>query len=352
MLDKEHFKDLLNYVLVIGLFILAFLVIKPVIYSIIYGVLLAFILYPVYKYTLKKIKNENMSALIVCLGLLIALLVLLTVILSSLLNQVLNLYISLQKIDLVTAVTNSLPEFIASSEISANLVDSLNSSISKLLARLASSLGDFVLNLPSLMLQILVVFIILFFGLRDGEKAYEYFKSLSPLKKEVQDKFFTHFKDITYSVLVGQIVVGIVQGIIAGIGYFVFGVPNALLLTLLTIVIGIIPVIGPWLVWIPIDIYLFVVGRTGAGIGLLIYGLFLINWIDTIIRPIIVSRRTQINSAIVLIGMIGGLFVFGVIGLIIGPLILAYVILVFELYRKQKFSEDIIFKKIEDYKRF
>ncbi|MBL7051425.1 AI-2E family transporter [Candidatus Woesearchaeota archaeon] len=352
MLDKDNFKDLLNYILVIGLFILAFLIIKPIIYSIIYGILLAFIIYPIYKFTLKKVKSENISAFIVCLVLLVILILLATVILGSLLNQILNLYVSLQKTDLVTVVTNSLPEFLASSEISTNLVDYINSSISKLLAKFASDLGNFVLNLPSIMLQIIVVFIILFFCLRDGEKAFEYFRSLSPLKKEVQDKFFLHFKDITYSVLVGQIVIGIIQGIVAGIGYFMFGVPNALLLTVLTIIIGIIPVIGPWLVWIPIDIYLFVIGRTGAGIGLLIYGLILINWIDTLIRPLIVSRRTQINPAVILIGMIGGLFVFGVLGLIIGPLILAYVLLVLELYRKQKFGDDIIFKKIEDYRMF
>jgi len=123
-------------------------------------------------------------------------------------------------------------------------------------------------------------------------------------------------------------------------------------MTALTMVIGIIPIIGPWLVWIPIDIYLFAVDRAGAGIGLFIYGLFLINWVDTIIRPMIVSRRTRINPAIILIGMIGGLYVFGLLGLIIGPLILAYVMLILELYRKQSFGEDIIFKKIKDYNPF
>ena len=172
------------------------------------------------------------------------------------------------------------------------------------------------------------------------------------MKKDVQTRFFQHFKDITNSVLIGQVVVGIIQGVVAGIGYFIFGVPNALLMTLITMIIGIIPIIGPWLVWIPIDIYLFSIDRTGAGLGLFIYGLFLINWVDTIIRPMIVARRTQINPAIVLIGMIGGLYVFGILGLIIGPLILGYVILIFELYRKKSYGDNIMFKKIKDYNPF
>ena len=146
--------------------------------------------------------------------------------------------------------------------------------------------------------------------------------------------------------IVGQIVVGILQGIISGIGYFVFGVPNALLLTVITTLVGVIPVIGPWLVWIPVDIYLFASGQSGAGLGLLIYGSILINWIDTLIRPLIVSKKTKINPGVIITGMIGGLLVFGVLGLIIGPLVLSYVLLLMELYRKKSLgSESIVFIK-------
>jgi len=349
MLDKDHFNQLLNYIFVIGLFFLAYLVVKPIIFAIIYGILLAYILYPIYKFTLKKIKSENISAFIICMILLVLIGILFTVIIGALFNQVINLYSSFQEINIQEILEESLP-FISSSETIEKIADTLESTAGKFIGNFISNIGNFILDLPALLLQILVFFIILFFSLKDGEKAFNYFKSLSPFRSEIQEKFFQHFKDITRSVLIGQVVVGIIQGIISGIGYFIFGVPNALLLTALTIVIGVIPIIGPWFVWIPIDIYLFTVGKTGAGIGLLIYGLFLINWIDTIIRPLIVSRRTQINPAIILVGMIGGLFVFGVIGFIIGPLILAYILLVLEIYRKNKSEDDIIFKKIEDYK--
>jgi len=349
MLKGDNFKELLNYILVIGLFIFAFLIIRPIFFSIIYGLLIAYILYPLYKFTLRKIKNENISALIICLGLFVLITILFSIILGSIFNQLLNFYVAFQKFNLTNLINNLLP---ISSDISVNIANSIEISFSALLSKYTSAIGDFIINLPSLLLQLLVVFLILFYSLRDGDQAFKYLRSLSPLNKETQAKFSQHFKDITKSVLVGQIVVGLIQGIIAGVGYFIFGVPNALLLTALTMIIGIIPIIGPWLVWIPIDIYLFGIGRMGAGFGLLIYGLLLINWIDTIIRPIIVSRRTQINPAIILIGMIGGLYVFGILGLIIGPLILAYVILVLEVYRKQSFGDNIIFKKIKDYNPF
>tara|TARA_Y100000034_G_scaffold22914_2_gene26409 strand:- start:3430 stop:4482 length:1053 start_codon:yes stop_codon:yes gene_type:complete len=349
MLKEDNVRDIINYLLIIGIFIMAFLVIKPIIFAIVYGMLFAYILYPLYKFTFKRIKSENFSALIVCLGIFIILAILFGVILGSMFNQIINIYFSAQKINFANILQSISP---LSPEISKNLANSIQVSFSNLLTSYANSIGDIIFDLPNLLLQLVVVFLILFYSLRDGSQAFKYLRSLSPMKKDIRARFFQHFKDITNSVLIGQIVVGIIQGIVAGIGYFIFGVPNALLMTMVTMIIGVIPIIGPWLVWIPIDIYLFSIDRTGAGLGLFIYGLFLINWVDTIIRPMIVSRRTQINPAIVLIGMIGGIYVFGILGLIIGPLILAYVILIVELYRKKSYGDDIIFKKIKDYNPF
>jgi len=350
MIEKEGIQNLVAYILIIGLFILAIILVRPIMTSIILGVLLAYIFYPLYKWLLRQTKSKNISAFLVCMGLVFLIITITAIIISSLFSQVVELSIYFQGLDFKEVIRETLPNFISSSELSETIVNSLKSSLSGLLESFIDKLGQFILNAPVLLLQLLVVMLIFFFALKDGEEATAYIKSLTPFRKEIQDRFFNHFKDITQSVLVGQVVVGIVQGIVAGIGYFIFGVPNALILTILTMLIGIIPIIGPWFVWIPVDIYLFSIGRTGAGIGLLIYGLLLINLLDTIIRPMIISRKTQINQAIVLIGMIGGLFVFGVLGLLIGPLILGYVLLVIELYRKQGLEENIIFKKGKKHK--
>jgi predicted PurR-regulated permease PerM len=344
MLTEKIFKDILTTILIIGLFILAFFILKPVAMSIIFGILLAYIFFPIYKRVLVKIKRENLSAFLVCILLLLIVLIPVVLILTSIINQAVDVYLSLQNLDLAFTLKQTFPSFF-SSELSSNLASSLNGFVSTTISYIISKFSGFILNIPVIMLQFFVVVFVFFFGLRDGKKAVEYVRSLSPFEKEIAERFFRQFKDITNSVLLGQVVVGIFQGIIAGIGYFIFGVPYVLFLTLLTMFIGIIPLIGPWLVWIPIDIYLFISGRTGAGLGLLIYGLIAISWLDTLIRPIIVSKRTEINSAIVIIGMIGGLFVFGVLGLILGPLILGYVLLVIDIYRKSKKS--IFFKEIK-----
>lgn len=347
MLDKDNFKNLITYVIIIGLFILAAFIVRPIISSIIYGILLGYIFYPFYNFTLKKLKNKNLSALLVCSLVLLIIVTVVILSLGALVRQLIDIYLSLQKMNIASIIQESFPNFFTAYELPSNIIGSLNSFISSFLAKYVVKFGDFILNIPLILIQLFVVVFIFFFSLRDGKEAVDYIKSLSPFKTEINEKFSKQFKDVTNSVLIGQVVVGVIQGIIAGIGYFIFGVPNALLLTIMTVIVGIIPIIGPWLVWIPADIYLFVSGRYIAGIGLLIYGLFLINWIDTLIRPLIVSRKTSINLGIILIGMMGGLFAFGILGLIIGPLVLAYILLILEIYRKNKVSEDLIFKKVE-----
>jgi len=265
---------------------------------------------------------------------LVILVVLLVLFFGIIFNQIVEFYLIVQKLDSVDLVRKLVPDFISTSGISESVISSLSEHLTNLVAFYLKEFTKIVSNLPNLLLQAAVTIFTFFFALKDGKKAIDYFKSFSPLKKENEDKFLKQFKDITNSVLIGQIFVGIVQGVFAGIGYYIFGVPNVILLTFLTSIVSIIPVFGAWLIWLPVDIYLFASGNTTAGIGLLIYGSFVVSLVDNVIRTLILSKKTQINTGIILIGMLGGLLAFGFLGLIIGPLILAYVILVIEIYRK------------------
>mgnify|MGYP001570347310 CR=1 FL=1 len=346
MVDKAHFKDLVTYTLIIGLFVLAFLIIKPIILSIIYGVLLAYIVFPAYKLLSKRIKNNTIAASLFCILVLVIISLLAFLFFQFSFRQVIDFYLYLQKVDIVPIIKSIIPNYI-SPDISTKITTSISSALSSFIASFLEDITNLIVNITTAFLHLSIVIFVFFFALRDGEKAIAYIKSLSPLKKETEDRFFKQFRDITNSVLLGHIVIGVAQGIIAGIGYFIFGVPNAALLTLLTVIVAIIPIIGPWLVWVPVDVYLFISGNTGAAIGFLIYGTILISTLDNFIKPFIVSRGTEVNSLIIFIGMIGGLFAFGLLGIIIGPLVLAYVLLLAELYRKHAMAEDLIFKKPE-----
>jgi len=333
-------KEIKKYV-VITLFailaVLSFFIIKPIFLAIFIGLVLAYLFSPLYRLINKKITSKNISALIVIL--LVAILISVPIILViryslSNLDRVYNYVSSIS--DVESLIKTTFPQLLNNEQISINIHAITTSLSSKISGFVSSAINNLFFNIIPILLSVAITLFIFFVAMRDQEELKSYIVSLSPFSKEYQKKFYEKFESVTYSAIYGELVVGVSQGIIAGIGFFICGVPHALLLTFLLTLASILPIIGPWLIWIPVDIYLFLNGHTGSAIGLLIYGLFIINWVDTILRPIVVSKGTKMNSAIALIGMTGGLYVFGIMGLIIGPLILAYFILLVEAYKDKK----------------
>lgn len=206
---------------------------------------------------------------------------------------------------------------------------------------LISYLSQLILNFPKMLLQLVVVLFTFYFVLKDKKQFFNYVQSLMPFSKEIEKKIVDQTKRITISVVYGQVIIGFIQGIIAGLGLFIFKVPNALLLTSIMIVAGIFPIIGTAIVWIPIVLFLFIEGNTGAAFGVILFGI-ISSVADNFLRPIIVSRRSKIHPAILLIGMIGGLYMFGILGFILGPLILAYLLILLEVYRDRKIKGILI----------
>ena len=336
-MDDPYFRKIMTSVILIVLIVLSFFLLKPILLSIIIGMILAFMFYPVYNKLYKLIHLKNTSSLIICLFLIIIIILPMWFLTPLVIEQSFKIYLSSQQVDFVTPLRNFLPSLFASEQFSSEIGSIISSFVTKVANSFVSGLSNLILDFPRIFLQLVVVFFTFFFVLRDKEKLVEYIKSLLPFSKEVEKKLFDYSKGITTSVIYGQVLVGIIQGLIVGIGFFIFGVPNALFLTLLASLAGILPIIGTVIIWLPVTIYLFVAGNTFPAIGVLIFGL-ISSTVDNFLRPWIVSRRTSMPSSIILIGMIGGLFLFGILGFILGPLILAYLLIILEIYRNKKDS--------------
>lgn len=331
-MDGKKFGGYISAALIVIIFVLAFIILKPILLSIVAGLLLTYVLYPVYTRLLAVVKERNTASLIICFFLVVLILIPSWFLMPIVARQIFSIYTTVQKANFAETIMNLIP----GSTISSDLYTVINNFISKVATSVLSESTSILLNFQTILLHAAVVFFVLFFALRDAESLKKYVKSLSPLSSETEDIFFNKFKDVTNSVLYGQIIVGIIQGLVAGIGYIIFGVSNMISLTLLTIFFGIIPMIGPAIVWLPVVIFLFAIGKTTSAIGLLIYGLLIVSTVDNIIRPYIVSKKTKINSGVIVVGLIGGLLVFGILGLILGPLILAYSLVILDFYRNKK----------------
>jgi predicted PurR-regulated permease PerM len=183
------------------------------------------------------------------------------------------------------------------------------------------------------MIQLFIAFLVAFYGLRDSGRIMGYIKEILPFQSEVNEKFIKKSKDIAFATIYGQIAVGIIQGLTAGIGFYIFKAQSPLFFTLLAIFFAMLPVLGAWVVWIPVALSMVAVGNSTNGILLAIYGALVVGTIDNIVRPFIVGKKGKINPLIVFIGMVGGLTLMGPVGIIVGPLALEYALMFIELYR-------------------
>jgi len=340
-MENDYTKKITTAIILIILLVLSFFLLKPIIMAIILGIILAFIFTPVYDFVFKYIKRKNITALLMCFLLIGLIVVPLWYVFPVAINQSIKFYMNSQDLDFVTPLKTIFPSIFESEKFSNEIGLALHSFVTKTTSSLMNSLSNVILNFPTLFLKLLVTFFTFFFVLRDKEDIIEYIKSLMPFSKEVENRLFKSSKDLTISILYGQVLLGMIQGITAGIGFFIFGVPNALLLTIIAAVAGIFPIIGSVIVWVPVAIYLFISGNTVSALGVVMFGL-IASVIEALFKPIFISRRAKMNVSLVLFGMVGGILFFGLLGIILGPLILAYLFIVIEAYRDKKLPEVVI----------
>lgn len=339
-MDDDYFKKFGTLIILLILIVLSFLVLKPILLSIIIGIILAVVFAPIYDFIFKITNSKNLSSTIICIFLALIIILPIWFLTPIVLQQSFEVYLFAQQIDFVTPLKSFFPSVFASEAFSEEIASILFSFVTNLANIAVNSFAKFILNFPAFFFQLIVVFFTLFFVLRDKEQFSDYVKGISPFSKEVEKKLFKSSRNITLSVIYGQVFIGLIQGVITGIGFFIFNVNNALFLTLLASLAGIFPVIGTTIIWLPVAIYLFIGDNTLASIGVAVFGVFASS-IDNILRPMIVSRRARMHPLILLIGMIGGLFFFGILGFILGPLILAYIFIILETYRTERVKKGV-----------
>jgi len=333
-MDESGFKRIMVLVFLGALFLLSFFLLRPLLLSMFLGIILAFIFTPVYKFLFKKIKNGTVISLLICFIVLLLILLPIIFLTPVLINQSIKLFVASQQLDLITPLKKIFPSLFLSNEFSLSIANTIQSFVTDTTNSLMNSFANIILEIPTIILQLVIIFFTLFYALRDSDEIIKYIKSILPFSDDVENKLFKASKDVTSSVIFGMVVIGALQGLITGIGFFIFGVPNALLLSLFAVVAGVLPIIGPAVIWVPVMIYLLIAGNTFAASGVVIFGI-LSHIPDYLVRPLFLSKRTQLNAGIASIGMIGGILFFGVLGVILGPLILSYLIIVMELFKKK-----------------
>jgi len=297
----------------------------------------AVVLSPVDHLLSRKIKNRWASAAIVVVGVLILIVIPLSAAITVMISQANDIVQSATGeqgwLETFDAQTNpfimSLPESIQAEVLAFDLVQAGKDAaawFARELPRIASKTGE-------ALLQIFVFFVALFYLIVDRQKIYSELLKLSPFDDTLDREILNRIISTVRGVVFGALIIAVVQGVLATIGMTIFGVPGAMIWGAVAVVAAEIPLLGVSLVMLPAVAYLFFTGSTSMAIGLLIWSVIVVGLADNVLAPKLISGKTHMHTLLILISILGGLSVFGPVGFIIGPTVLAAVMVITELYK-------------------
>ena len=212
------------------------------------------------------------------------------------------------------------------------IVESLGRAAKAIGAFLVVGAGDLTAGTAGFILDLFVMIYAMFFFFRDGKKMIEKIFYYMPLGHEDEEQLLERFTSVTRATIKGTVVIGIIQGALAGFAFWLAGIDGAAFWGTVMMVLSIVPGIGPALVWLPAVIYLYITGQTLSATLLLVWCAAVVGTIDNVLRPILVGKDAKMPDLLILIGTLGGLFLFGPIGFIVGPIICGLFLTVWEIY--------------------
>ncbi|MEY4745270.1 MAG: hypothetical protein RL272_1215 [Candidatus Parcubacteria bacterium] len=200
---------------------------------------------------------------------------------------------------------------------------------------LSTNLLDFFSNLFGIVFGFLVILIAGYYLLKDGVKVKRELLALSPLGDEHDEQVFRRVVVAVRAVMTGILIIGLIKGVLAGIFYWIFGIPAPLFWGTMTGFASFLPIFGSAFISVPSVIYLLLMGKIGPAIGLAIISVGLIGTIDNFLQPKLVESKTNIHPLLILLSILGGLQFYGFAGFILGPLTLAVTMALIDIYKKE-----------------
>ena len=181
-----------------------------------------------------------------------------------------------------------------------------------------------------------ITFYLLFFFLRDRNRALELLRSLSPLSNDDMSRLLVRVGDTIYATIYGTLVVSSLQGFLGGMMFWYLELPAPLLWGVVMALLAMLPMVGSLFVWLPAAMFLAVEGNWGKALILVLWGMMVVGTIDNLIRPILVGNRLKLHTALAFVSAVGGLLVFGPAGLVLGPVTLTVTQSLLDVWSKDR----------------
>jgi len=219
-------------------------------------------------------------------------------------------------------------------------IDITGEELNKAISELGKVVGLFLFqqasSIASNVLKFLVYFffmlLVIYYLLIDGDRLFSFISNLSPLPKDQDEKLFQKFKDMAGAVLIGNGLCGMIQGVLGGIVFSLFGLKSPFLWGVILSLLAFLPIVGIGIVFIPAAVYLILKGRIAAGIFFVVFYIILSGGIEYLLKPKLVGQRVKMHTLLVFFSIIGGLKLFGILGIIYGPLVATAFLTLTDIY--------------------
>ncbi|MBM3804230.1 MAG: AI-2E family transporter [Acidimicrobiia bacterium] len=317
-------------------FLGGFFLVYPFLQYLAFALLLTYMLHPLSKRLQARIRSRSAVALLMILLILIAVVLPIVYVTTKLVRETRSTvtllaesperYVYLERVEALIQRVTGEP---------ADLHVYKNRLVTQIRSFLVKAAPDFLESISEWLLGFFLMLFVMFYSLQAGRGSFERVRALIPLAPNLKDKLIDEIKSVTWAVVYGQVVTALVQGTLGGLGFLIFGVPNAVLWGFVMILLSFLPLIGTPIIWAPAGIFLILSGATARGIGLLLWGGVLVMNVDNFLKPRLISGQSNVHPVVVLLGVLGGLKLFGFIGLVAGPLTLALLIALIRFYEEE-----------------
>lgn len=338
-----------GFFFVLFLFVLyqLLLILSPFFQAVFWAGILAFFFHPLYKAILKLVKdNQTLASVITTLIVLTIVIPIVGSLIYSAITEGVKLYdlasqtftvenmkAALVEIQKIEPIHTLLKQVIESEDLQKNISEYILN-IAKPVGKYASHLlTSATKNILVIAIHLLLIIFLLFFLFLDGEKWLNAIKEVLPMEKKHRNTLFEKISETLSAVIRGQLLTAIIQGTIAGLMFWILGLPIPVFFGFLTFLSAMIPVTGAATIWVPFVIYLFSIHETGKAVALLLVGTFIISLLDNILKPLLIGGKTKLPILLLFFGILGGLKLYGLTGIFMGPVILALAFALIKIYQ-------------------
>jgi predicted PurR-regulated permease PerM len=329
LIGQEEFKKYVatGLLLVLGLFLLYLL---RIFFVALFGAyVFSFMFAPVYIWIKRKIGKDELAAILTVFMILVVALVPLLMICYTAFNQALALQDKFNPQDLSVLFERFSPNIKAKIDLVLQRVTrDVSDTLTEVLPSIFAAVSHLVVSL-------FVMFFVMYYIFLNIHYVFIRSAEYLPFKQSNAIWLIRQFEHISRAILVGQIMVSSLQGLMGGIGFFIFGLHDAVLWGIVMAVLSLVPLVGTSLVWLPACVYLLAHNNYYAGIGLLLWGSIVVSHIDNLVRPRLGKKLGNINPIVMLLGAFAGLEFFGIVGVVVGPFLLAFFLLLLQVYRQE-----------------